>query len=85
MDKFGRNEPENFPVLTSYIEVCALYLTLSCFNDQFTADLRAEVGYRRRQLNKDAVAALLIAKCGAAQKLKCCREIFDGLETPRGN
>ena len=84
MDKFGRNEPENFPVLTSYnYVISALYLTPSCFDDQFTADLRAEVGYRRRQLNKDAVAALLIAKCGAAQKLKCCCEIFNGHDTDR--
>ena len=85
MDKFRQNQPENLPVPTSYNEICALYLSTSCFDDQFTADLRAEVGYRWKQMNKDAVPALLTEKCGAAQKLKCCREIFDGLETPRGN
>ena len=41
-----KNEPETFPVPTSYNVICVLYLTLSCFNDQFTADLRAEVGYQ---------------------------------------
>ena len=60
-----------------------MYLTLSCFNDQFTADLRAEVGCRRRQLTIDAVPALLTEECGASQKLKCCHEIFDGLDTDR--
>ena len=67
----------------SYNVICALCLTPSCFDDQFTADLSAKVGYRRRQLNKDAVPALLTEKCGAAQKLKCCREIFDELDTDR--
>ena len=83
MDKFRQNEPKNFPVPTSYHVICALYLTPSCSDDQFTADLRAEVGYRRRQLNIDVMPALLIKKCGATQKLKCCREIFDGLDTDR--
>ena len=77
MNTFRQNEPENFPVPTSYNVICALYLTPSCFDNQFTADLRAEVGYQRRQLNKDAVPALLTEKFGAAQKLRCCREIFD--------
>ena len=84
MDKFCQNEPESFPVPTSYNVICALCLTPSCFDDQFTTDLRAEAGYRRRQLNKDAVPALLTEKRGAAQKLKCCREIFDGLDTDKG-
>ena len=83
MDKSCQNEPENFPVPTSYNEICALYLTPSCFHDQFTADLSAKVGYRWRQLKKEAVPAVLTEKCGAAPKLKCCREIFDGLDTGR--
>ena len=83
MDKFRQNEPEHFPVPKSYNVICAMYLTPSCFNNQFTADLTAEAGCRRRQLNKDAVPALLTEKCGAAQRLKCCREIFDGLDADR--
>ena len=83
MDKFCQNELENFPVPTSYNEICALYLTPSCFDNQFTADLRAEVGCRWRQLNKAAVPALRTEKCGAAQKRKRCREVFDGLDTDR--
>ena len=63
--------------------ICALHLTPSSFDDPFTADLRAEVGYQWRQLNKDAVPALLTEKCGAAPKLKYCREIFDGLDAGR--
>ena len=82
MDKFCQNELENFPVPTSYNEICALYLTPSCFDNQFT-DLRAEVGCRWRQLNKAAVPALLTEKCAAAQKLKCCCEIFNGHDTDR--
>ena len=78
MNTFRQNEPENFPVPTSYNVICVLYLTLSCSDDQFTADLRAEVGYQRRQLNKEAVPALLTEKCRAAQELKCC-----GLDTDR--
>ena len=70
MDKSCQNEPENFPVPTSYSVVCALYPTLSCFHDQFTADLRAETGYRRRQLNKDTVSTLMTEKCQTAQKLE---------------
>ena len=72
MDKFRQNEPEHFPVPKSYNVICAMYLTPSCFHDQFTVDL-----------NKDAVQALLTEKCGAAQRLKCCREIFDGLDADR--
>ena len=83
MDKLNQKEPKNFPVPTSYNEICALYLSTSCFDDQFTADLRAEVGYRWKQMNKDAVPALLTEKCGAAPKLKYCREIFDGLDAGR--
>ena len=83
MNTFRQNEPENFPVPTSYNVICALCLTPSCFDDQFTADLRAEVGYRWIQMNKDAVPALRTEKCGAAQELKCCREIFGGLDTDR--
>ena len=70
MDKSCQNEPENFPVPTSYSVVCALYPTLNCFHDQFTADLRAETGYRRRQLNKDTVSTLMTEKCQTAQKLE---------------
>ena len=70
MDKSCKNEPENFPVPTSYSVVCALYPTLNCFHDQFTADLRAETGYRRRQLNKDTVSTLMTEKCQTAQKLE---------------
>ena len=83
MDKLNQKEPKNFPVPTSYNEICALYLTPSRFHDQFTADLSAKVGYRWRQLKKEAVPAVLTEKCGAAPKLKCCREIFDGLDTGR--
>ena len=83
MDKFRQNQPENLPVPTSYNVICALCLTPSYFDDQFTADLRAEVGYRRRQLKIDVMPVLLIKKCGATQKLKFCCEIFDGLDTDR--
>ena len=83
MDKLNQKEPKNFPVPTSYNEICALCLTPSCFHDQCTAHLRAEVGYRRTQLNKAAVPALRTEECGAAQKGKRCREVFDGLDTDR--
>ena len=83
MNQFRQIEPVQFPVPTSYNEICASCLTPSCFHDQCTAHLRAEVGYRRRQLNKAAVPALRTEKCGAAQKRKRCREVFDGLDTDR--
>ena len=59
---FVKTSRKNLSVPTSYIVICALHVIPSCFQDQFTTDLRAEAGYWRRKLNKDAVPALLTEK-----------------------
>jgi hypothetical protein len=68
---FVKTSRKNFSVPTSYNVVCALHFTPCCFQDQFTADLRALSGYSRRGLlNKDAVPTLLTEKCEVAMHRK---------------
>ena len=72
MDQLRKNYADIcFAVLRSYNVIRALlHFTSSCFEANFTADLRAQVGYGRRRLNKDAVPALLTEKCESVSKRK---------------
>ena len=88
---FVKTSRKNFSVPTSYNVICALHFTPCCFEDQFTADLRALSGYSRRGiLTKDAVPTLLTEKCEAAMKRKTMyekrwwgSEIYKGCDTER--